>query len=240
MTLLRGLGTGLSLTVLCLFVAPSAKADDLNRKTVVTFSGPVEVGGSGAQVLPAGTYVFKVMDSPSDRHIVQISNQDETHVFTIMLAIPNYRLKATDKSVITFQERPAGQPEALKAWFYPGREWGDQFVYSRPKAIQLAAETNENVLSTPAVQASAPAEDMKTSSVEAVNPMGETIDTGQVVEAPPTEMAAVTQAPEPVPAVATSLPSTASNLPLIGLVGLLMLGGGFLISDLLKHAVQIN
>jgi hypothetical protein len=123
MTLLKGIGTGLSLTVLCLLAAPIARSDDFNRKTVVTFSAPVEVGGTGAQVLPAGTYVFKIMDSPGNLHIVQISNRDETHVYTIVLAMANFRLKPTDKTVMTFRERPAGEPEALKAWFYPGRSW---------------------------------------------------------------------------------------------------------------------
>jgi len=131
MTLLKGFGTGLCLTVLCVLVAPKAKADDFNRKSIVTFSAPVEVGGSGAQVLPAGTYVFKVMNASAYSHIVQISNQDETHVFTLIVAMPNFRLKSTDKTVMTFSERPAGEPEALKAWFYPGREWGEQFVYDR-------------------------------------------------------------------------------------------------------------
>src|SRR5580658_7902077 len=97
--------------------APLAKSDDWNRQTVVNFSGPVEVPGVGAQILPAGTYVFKILDSKSDRHIVQIFSQDKKHVVTTILAIPNYRLKTTDKTVITFRERPAGQPEALRAWF---------------------------------------------------------------------------------------------------------------------------
>src|SRR5688572_15561209 len=81
-------------------LAPSAKADDWNRKTVVTFSGPVEIPGvhlAGWGVLPAGTYVFKILDSQSDRHIVQIFNKDETTIYATILAIPNYRLKATDK-----------------------------------------------------------------------------------------------------------------------------------------------
>ena len=50
-----------------LFVVPSAMADDNNLKTTVTFSQPVEVPGVNAQVLPAGTYVFKLMDSLTDR-----------------------------------------------------------------------------------------------------------------------------------------------------------------------------
>jgi hypothetical protein len=232
MTLLKGFGTGLCLTVLCVLVTPRAKADELNRKTVITFSEPFEVPGAGAQILPAGTYVFKVMDSPSDRHIVQISNQDETHVFTLILAIANYRLKATDKTVITFSERPAGQPVALKAWFYPGREWGDQFVYERSRAIQLAKETNEAVLSTPAVLTAEPAEALTKATIEAVNPNGETVETAQVVEAPPTPVAAA-----PAPVLVAALPKTASNLGLIGLCGLLLLGTGFLLPVFFKKSV---
>jgi len=229
MTLLKGLGTGLCLTVLCVLVAPKAKADDFNRKSIVTFSAPVEVGGSGAQILPAGTYVFKVINSGAYEHIVQISNQDETHVFTLIVAMPNYRLKSTDKTVMTFSERPAGQPEALKAWFYPGREWGEQFVYDKPKAIQLAKETNEVVLATPVVLAAAPVEVLAAAPVVAVTPAGETVETAQVVEPPP--------AAAPAPVEVASLPATASDLGLIGLSGLILLGAGFLVSGLLKKSV---
>jgi hypothetical protein len=242
MTLLKGIGTGLCLTVLCVLAAPKAKADDWNRKTVITFSEPVEVPGVGAQILPAGTYVFKIMDSPGNRHIVQISSQDETHVYTTILAIANYRLKATDKTTITFRERPAGQPEALKAWFYPGREWGEQFVYERSRAIQLAKESNEAVLSTPAVLMAAPAEVLTTAPVEAVNPNGETMDTAQVVEEPPAApapvaVAAVAAPAAPAPVEVASLPKTASNLGLIGLCGMMLLGAGFLLTGLLKKSV---
>lgn len=225
MKLLKGIGIGLSLTILCLLVTPKAKADDWDRKTVFTFSGPVEVPGNGAQVLPAGTYVFKILNSDTNRHIVQILSQDESHVFTTILAIPNYRLKTTGKTVLTFSERPAGEPEALKAWFYPDHQWGDQFVYEKSKAIQLARETNEPVLATPVAVVDAPVETLATAPVVAVSPTGEVVDTAVVVEAPPVEAAAV--APAPAPAPAATLPKTASSLPLIGLAGLLMLLAGF-------------
>lgn len=234
MTLLKGIGTGLCLTMLCLLAAPKARADDFNRKTIVTFSQAVEVGGSGAQVLPAGTYIFKIMDSPGNLHIVQISSPDETHVYTVVLAIANYRLKATNQTVMTFRERPAGQPEALKAWFYPGREWGEQFVYDRPKAIQLAKETNEIVLSTPIVQAAAPVATLAAAPVEAVNPNGETVDVAQVVEAPPAPVAA---AVPPKPVEVASLPKTASNLGLIGLCGVTLLGASLLLFVQFKRPV---
>jgi len=227
MKVFKTLATLFCLVALCAFVVPTATADDWNRETVVTFSGPVEVPGVGAQTLPAGTYVFKILDSQSDRHIVQIFNKDKTHVFTTILAIPNYRLHATDKTVITFRERPAGQPEALRAWFYPGREWGEEFVYAKSRAIELAKETNEPVLATPIELAAAPIEALKTAPVEAVAPTGEPIELAKVVEPPP--MAAA--------APADALPKTASPLPLIGLIGLLMIGAGFALSAFSKRAV---
>src|SRR5438552_18409999 len=99
---------GVSLTALLVVFSATASAQSWNKKTTVTFSAPVEIPGVNAQVLPAGTYVFKLLDSLSDRHIVQVFNKAENHVFATILAIPNYRLKATDKTVMTFAERKAG------------------------------------------------------------------------------------------------------------------------------------
>ena len=165
----------------------SARADDWNRKTVITFSGPVEIPGvhlKGFGILPAGTYVFKILDSQSDRHIVQIFSKDQKTVYATILAIPNYRLKATNKTVVTFRERPAGQPEALRAWFYPGRNWGEEFVYPKGKAIELAKSTNTPVLFTsveiplevaePAKLADAAVvEELKRAPIMAIQPAGE-------------------------------------------------------------------
>src|SRR5579864_3801663 len=99
-------------------------ASEMNQKTVFTFSNPVEMPGT---VLPAGTYVFKLMDSPSDRHIVQVFNKDESQIFGTFLAIPDYRLKPSSDTALSFEERAAGAPEAIKEWFYPGRNYGHEF-----------------------------------------------------------------------------------------------------------------
>jgi hypothetical protein len=232
MKLLKGLGIALSLAVLCVLVVPTATADDWNRKTVLTFSAPFEVPGTGAQILPPGTYVFRIVDSSSNRHIVRILNPEENHVFTTILAIPNYRLRTTDKTVITFRERPAGEPEALRAWFYPGREWGEEFVYAKPRAIELAKETNTPVLATRIELAAAPIEALKTAPVEAIAPTGDPVELAQVVEAPPAAAA------EPATvAAADPLPATASPLPLIALIGLLTISAGFALSAFSKQGV---
>jgi hypothetical protein len=229
MKLFRTVATAFSLVALFALAAPAAMADDWNRETVVTINGPIEVPGVGQHVLPAGTYVFKLLDSLSDRHIVQIFSQDKTHVFTTILAIPNYRMKATDKTVITFRERPAGEPEALRAWFFPGSEWGEEFVYAKPRAAQLAKETNEPVLATPIELDSAPIEALKTAPVLAVAPTGEPVELA-TAKLPTAETDAA-----PVTMATATLPKTASSLPLIGLVGLLCLAGCLALSLVSKR-----
>jgi hypothetical protein len=233
---------------LCLVVVStlsSAKADEWNRKTTITFSGPVEVPGVGAQTLPAGSYIFKVMDL-TDRHIVQIFNMAEDHVYTTILAIPNFRMKATNKTVVTFKERGEGQPEAIRAWFYPGRQWGEQFVYPKTRALELAKISNEPVLAIPVETAAI--EELKTVEIVAVKPTGDEVAVSEVVETPPAATEAPVQVavapvatpepvavtPEPV-AAAETLPATASPLSLIALIGMLSIGAFFGLSVIGKR-----
>jgi len=217
------------------------KADEWNKKTVLTFDKPFEIPGVGAQVLPAGTYVFKLLDSQSDRHIVQIFNERQDHVFSTILAIPNYRLRATDKTVITFRERAAGQPEALRAWFYPGNNWGQEFVYPKARAIELAKQANLPVLAMPTelapnlVEPVQSAEEppviaLKQAPIEAVTPTGEVVAMTEVVEPPPVQTAAVQPAGTENP-----MPNSASLLPLLGLIGFLSLAAGAVLSLIPKR-----
>jgi hypothetical protein len=223
------------MSLVLMFLSTSSRADAWNRKTVVTFSGPIEVPGVGAHLLPAGTYVFKIFDSLSDRHIVQIFSEDEKTVLTTILAIPNYRLKETDKTVMTFKERAEGQPEAIRAWFYPGRQWGEEFVYPKARALELAKITNQPILATPIELETAPIEALRTAPVIAVAPTGEVVELTKVVEPPPVEVAKVVE-PAPVVVAAKSLPQTASLLPLAGLIGLLSLGAGLALLVISKRA----
>ncbi|HKV62853.1 MAG TPA: hypothetical protein VJO16_13120 [Candidatus Acidoferrum sp.] len=119
-----------SLLLLIVFgatLAPRARADQWDKKTIVTFSEDVEVPG---QILPAGTYVFKLANSTTDRHIVQIWNGDESQILATILTIPNTRFETPDESIFEFDERPSDSPQALKVWFYPGNTTGEEFVYS--------------------------------------------------------------------------------------------------------------
>jgi hypothetical protein len=126
MRIVRAIQMSVCAAVLCATIVTAARADNWDKKTIVTFSDSVEIPG---QVLPAGTYVFKLANSGSDRHIVQIWNGDETEVLATIRAVPNYRLDAPDRTIFEFDERPGHSPMALHSWFYPGDNAGQEFVY---------------------------------------------------------------------------------------------------------------
>jgi hypothetical protein len=218
-------------SLMALVVSPRVEADGWNKKTVVTFRQPVEI--PGGIVLPAGTYVFKLLDSMSDRHIVQIFNRDQTHIYATILAIPNYRLQVTDKTVMTFGERWAGSPQAIRAWFYPGDNSGQEFVYPKRRAVELAKVTSLPVLAMPSELESEiakpatsvsdePVVALKEAPLTAVKPTGEEVEIAQVVTPPPVQTTDTDTAQR-----GELLPQTASQLPLLGLIGLLSLCAGF-------------
>src|SRR6267142_636603 len=128
-----------------LMFAPGAQADEWDKKTILTFSGPVQIPGV---TLPAGTYVFKLADLSGDRHVVQVFDKDEKKIYTTILAIPNQRLDPSDKPIVLFSERASGSPQAVKVWYYPGETIGNEFVYPKTQAMRIAKETHQPVLST--------------------------------------------------------------------------------------------
>ena len=165
-------------------MAPRALADDWDERTIFTFSNPVEIPG---QVLDAGTYVFKVVDSASDRNVVQVFSEDDNHLYGTFLTVPDYHQRPSGKTIINFEERAAGDPEAVKAWFYPGDNYGHDFVYPRAKAAALAKANNQPVASMPdelAGKTTKPAKSMNESSVAAMKktPLKAQKPTGQEVE----------------------------------------------------------
>ena len=235
-----------ALTLASLSVMP-AVADTWNKKTIITIPEAVQVPGA---ILEPGKYVMKLLDSPSDRHIVQIFNEREDHVYTTILAIPNYRLQPTGKTEFQWWETPAGQPKAMRAWFYPGDNFGQEFAYPKNTAIQIAKVTNQVV---PTVSQS---EDLSKATVATVDQSGaeaelnkETYTQSQVTPAPvpAPEVVAQNRTPEPAPAPAAApeatparaedtLPKTASPFPLAGLAGFFALGTSVLLRAISKRA----
>src|SRR4051812_37296037 len=142
MRLVKALCCAAALTAV---MAPGARADEWNKKTILTFSGPVQIPGA---TLPAGSYVFKLADLPGNRHVVQVFDKDEKKIYTTLLSVPNQRLEPSDKPVILFSERATGSPQAVKVWYYPGDTIGDEFVYPKTQAMKIAKDTHSRVLAT--------------------------------------------------------------------------------------------
>jgi len=226
-------------------VAPNANADEWNRKTIITTTEPIEVPGV---TLPAGTYVFKLADTTdASRHTVIIQNERGNHTYATILAIPNYRLKPTSKSRFMFWETPAGQPKALRAWFYPGDNMGQEFAYKKAEATQITQNTHTHdqvpVDTNTETAAVAPAPAPAPEPAPAPAP----VETAQNTPPPAPEPAPVAEAPVPAPAPAPAhvetaqnttpneLPQTASNIPLLALLGFSSLGLSLLIGRLVKN-----
>ena len=213
--------------ILCLAFSPATRADMWNKKTILTFSGPVKVANT---TLPAGTYVFKLADT-ADRHVVQIFNKDENHVYATVLAFSASRLEPADNTVIRFAETASSGATSsgtlpadglpVKQWFYPGDTIGIEFPV-RPAAM------TETAAATPAP---APPETPVAAAEPAPSPAPEPAP-AETAEAQPAPSPAPQAQQEPAPAAEpaaqpstpSSLPKTASPVPLIGLIGLLSLG----------------
>lgn len=195
-------------------LAPNAGADEWDKLTRVTINAPVEVPGT---VLAPGKYVFKLVDSSSDRHIVTIQNDRQNHTFATIMAINDYRVVPTGKTVFTFWETPEGQPKAIRDWFYPGDNYGQEFVYHK-KFTQVSQVTQQaETPPPPAPQAEAPAPAPPPEVAENTPPP-------PPAPAPQAEQPAPQAAPEtPAPAPKT-IPQTASNIPLLAMLGFGCLG----------------
>jgi hypothetical protein len=197
-------------------LAGGAQADTkFSKRTVVTFNQPVEIPG---QVLPSGTYTIELYESFGSRHVVRIYNADRSKLIATVLSIPNQRLTTTGETVMKFTERPGNAPDALKAWFYPGESTGQEFVYPKARAVELAEVTHETI---PAV-ASEPAtvEEFKSEPIMAETPEKKEIPIAEAI-------------PEPAPS-APVLPQTASEIPLIALFGAMSVSLAFLLKKLVS------
>jgi hypothetical protein len=198
-----------------------AQADQWNKKTVLTIDQPMQVYDT---YLEPGQYVFKLLDSQSDRHIVQIFNADQTHLITTILAIPDYRVQVTGKSRFTMWETPAGYVAALKEWYYPGDNFGQEFRY--PKSLRQI-EIAQTIVTTPA-----PVQQVETATATQEQAQAEQQQETVIAQnTPPPPPPAVAEEPAPAPETPAPavLPKTASAYPLIGFIGVLLLGLGGLL-----------
>jgi hypothetical protein len=231
-----------------------AAADEFDKKTVVTINEAVQLPNA---TLQPGTYVVKLFRTDVvNRNTVQFFDKDEKHLITTVVAFPNLRLRPSGKTEFAFWEVPAGKPKALRAWFYPGEEFGQEFAYPKAEAATISAgnsgatvpatDEQSNVASTTPAQPSAstaepvaPVEHAATAEpapapAATPEPAPAPVEVAQAAPPAPTVTPQEPAAPaptqsyssdaqrvSPAPASSDKLPKTASNLPLIGLIGML-------------------
>jgi hypothetical protein len=174
-----------------------------SKKTVITLNEPV-IAGVKTVTLQPGTYVLRLMNHASNRNILEIFNEREDHLFALVLAVPNYRLEPKDKTDLRFWETPEGNPIALRAWFFPGDNWGQEIVYPKRLAAEIARQTGAPVLAPPPVETEA---ELTEAPVTEINKTGE----GQPVEYDRITLDEMAEAP----------PATASPSFLLALDGML-------------------
>jgi hypothetical protein len=205
-----------------------AHADQWDKRTVITIDQPIQVRDT---YLEPGQYVFKLLDSNSDRHVVQIFNADQSHLINTVMAIPNYRLQPTGGSRFLMWETPAGSVHAMRAWFYPGDNFGQEFPY--PKQLrQIAVVQAQAVVSAPAPPreaAPAPPEPPPAPRAFVSEPPSEPAPVEIAQNSPPPPPPAAPETPSQPTARPVELPKTASPYPLFGLTGLLLLSLGGLL-----------
>jgi hypothetical protein len=129
----------LAISLMSSVLVPTLKADQENKLTNITIDQSIDVQGT---VLPAGSYVMKLLGSPVNRYTVLIYNADENHLIATLFAIPAYRLQPTGDSKFMFYESKEGQAPALHTWFYPGDNSGFEFRAPRRNALANSKQSN--------------------------------------------------------------------------------------------------
>ena len=133
--------------VLAVLVGMSARVAAQNtvpsERTFMTFSNTVEMPGV---TLPAGTYVFRLADTPT-RNVVQVLSGDEKDILGQWTFVQAERPKVTEDTVVMFKESPEGTMPAVQYWYYPGERIGKEFIYPKDQAQKIANRTGASVLS---------------------------------------------------------------------------------------------
>jgi len=208
------------------FIPSSARADQWDKKTILTVNEPIQIRDT---LLQPGQYVLRLYDSQSDRHTVQIFNRDQSQIINTILAIPTQRYRPTSHTQFTFWETPPGTPRAMRSWYYPGDQIGNEFPY--PAHLQQVAMASKTT--TTDTTASNTTEQQQTTTAETTQQPAQTESSTQeqtetAQNTTPAPAPAETQpmpAPTPAPAAQPQqLPHTASVYPLIGLTGAIFLG----------------
>jgi hypothetical protein len=127
-----------------LMCAAPAQADESDKLTYLTFNKPVQLPGV---TLQAGRYRFQLADVVESRRVIKVQSEDGKKQLAMLLTVPNQLRQVPKDPLVLFTETATGQPEAIKAWNYPGERIGYEFVYSKAEAMVIAHRTHQPVLS---------------------------------------------------------------------------------------------
>ena len=100
---------------------------DARRTTYFTFSDTVQMPGVA---LPAGTYIFEVVNPDTGSDVVRVLSRDRKTVYLTKFTRGIYRAQRGDlKASVTLGETPAGTPPPVKAWYPQSETRGREFIY---------------------------------------------------------------------------------------------------------------
>lgn len=98
-----------------------------NRTTYFTFSKAVQLPGV---VLPAGTYVFEIVNPNTSSDVVKVQSRDRSKLYLMQITLKVERPRSGNmKTALVLGEGPAGNPPAVKSWFPQDETIGRQFIY---------------------------------------------------------------------------------------------------------------
>jgi len=218
-----------------MIAAPAAFAQNTPEASILPVTEPLDVGGT---ILQPGTYTIRVLPSLTDRNKIQITSQDGSVVHATVLTVPHQLEPGEEVPNTTFVYYPAGDgmPRALRTWFAPdppGRH-GHDIVYEEDRAKVLARLANSRVVAYP-IDTEVAALDTSTLTVIRPDATVETytyVAPTTPVETQTTRVTTIeTETPSTMASQSTrvEMPATASNLPLVALLGLIALCGAIAI-----------
>jgi hypothetical protein len=97
------------------------------KMTYFTFSKAVQLPGVA---LPAGTYIFEIVNPDTSANVVRVASRDRSKVYLTQITHRVERPRSRDmEPKIVLGESPAGQPPPVASWFPHGETMGRAFIY---------------------------------------------------------------------------------------------------------------
>ena len=97
------------------------------RTTYLTFSGAVALPGV---TLPAGSYVFEIVDGLWRNDIVRVRAKATSKIYLTAFTRSVQRPRSLQQDqFVTFGEATPGVPRPITAWYPAGERTGHEFIY---------------------------------------------------------------------------------------------------------------